>query len=550
MIRILLAGVIAIGLVACSSPGQDTSPNSNLADGTVLPKAEGLCAPGEPALELSGNVSREQQKTYILQPFEVAAGSQRVEVAYTWGDSGSGNTPVTQTVFDLGLWDENGFRNDAGFRGWSGSRQGRIHADQDPVFVQSDAADRSFEPGPINPGEWAVELGVAAVAPDGANWQLVIECKGVGGGATPVDDPVDPNHVANASAGWYQADFHMHAFHSNPNAPDWDDFIAQARTGNVDVLVVTEYITGQHWRTLGALQRAHPDLLIWPGREIITYFGHANTLGETFGVFEYRHGFEDVALAEIQRRSVAAGALFQVNHPETFRGAAFENFCRGCAFELGDEIDWGLVDTIEVHNAAILVTGADIGIGFLPGQIQNPFTQPAIDLWEDKLNEGFFITATSGSDSKGVDDEAERTRKGYGSSSTAIFADNLSRPAITAALKAGRAYIRTRGVAGSPEVDMTATANSETVMFGGSLAADSATLDVNVRDGANQRLRLLVNGAPFLEVPITSADFSQSFPIQRNPATEGPLGTHWRIDVLDEQSLTIIGNPIFLTGNE
>ena len=34
--------------------------------------------------------------------------------------------------------------------------------------------------------------------------------------------------------------------------------------------MVTEYVTGRHWDTLGAVQRANPDLVIWPGREVIT----------------------------------------------------------------------------------------------------------------------------------------------------------------------------------------------------------------------------------------------------------------------------------------
>lgn len=534
-LSLLLASGLVAGLAACTG-------NSSL--GPVVSS----CSPDQGPVELSGELSAAAAKTYLLLPFEVMAGTGRVEVGYSWADSGSGGTPLTQTVFDLGLWDEAGYRSPAGFRGWSGSRQGRIDAGQEPVFVQADTAERGYVPGAIKPGLWHVELGVAAVAPDGANWRVRIQCKRASPGAVPIDDPVDRAHVADAAAGWYHADFHMHGYHSNPDAPSWADFVAQAREAELDVLVVTEYVTGQHWRRLGAVQRSNPDLLIWPGREIITYFGHANTFGETYDVLEYRHGLEDVRLADIQAAAKASGALFQVNHPQTFRGALFENFCRGCGFELDDELDWDRVDTIEVHNGPVLVTGSELGVGAVPGQTENPFTQPAIDLWEAKLNAGFRITATSGSDSKGVDAPADRPRKGYGSSATAIFADNLSRDAVSAALRAGRAYIKTRGARFSPHVEMTASDGAATVMFGGSLAAESAKLRVEVRGGANQTLRLIANGDVVLLVPIPADEFSQDFPIQRVALTEGPLGTFWRVDIADEQALTIIGNPIFLTG--
>ncbi|MBI2383024.1 MAG: CehA/McbA family metallohydrolase [Gammaproteobacteria bacterium] len=185
-------------------------------------------------------------------------------------------------------------------------------------------------------------------------------------GAPPAADPADAGHVARIAPGWYHGDFHMHGYHSNPAAPEWEDFVAQARAAKLDFLMVTEYVTGRHWKTLGAVQRAHPDLLIWPGREIITYFGHVNTHGETPGLHEYRHGFEDVDIGTIQREAKARGALFQVNHPTLFPPPLFSNFCRGCYFELGERIDWAQVDTIEILTGPAIATGADLGAP-LPG---------------------------------------------------------------------------------------------------------------------------------------------------------------------------------------
>ncbi|MGH8453371.1 MAG: CehA/McbA family metallohydrolase, partial [Nevskiales bacterium] len=365
-------------------------------------------------MELTGGVEESQEKTYAVLPVDVRPGTTRVEVGYSWADRQPlGGTPITQTVLDLGVYDADGYRSAAGFRGWSGSRQGKLHNDQDPVFIQADSADRGYYPGPIEIGVWHVELGFAAVAPGGADWAVQLRCLSPAVGPTPVSDPVDASHVARNEAGWYHGDFHMHGFHSNPNAPDWDDLVQQARDAQLDFLMFTEYVTGRHWGELGPVQRANPDLVIWPGREIITYFGHANTHGETPGVFEYRHGFEDVNLGDIQRAAKQAGALFQVNHPTTFPGPVFENFCRGCEFTLGSEIDWNLVDTIEVANGPTLVNCTDLnGSCPLPGEIQNPFLTTASRLWEDLIQQGYKIAPISGCDSKGVDAPDERARTG------------------------------------------------------------------------------------------------------------------------------------------
>lgn len=523
----------ALCLAACS--------NSEVPANRIV----GACAPGAGPQTVSGSVSSGDAKQYRAIAFEVAPGTGRIEVAYGWSDhAGPPSSPLTATTLDLGLWGPDGYREPDQFRGWSGSRQGRLDQEQPPVFIEAGAAERGYVPGAIEPGTWYVDLGIAAVSPQGANWTVQVECKAAGG-SLPVADPVDAQHVARSQPGWFHGDFHMHGFHSNSNAPDWDGFIEQSRAANLDFLMVTEYVTGRHWQTLGAVQRAHPDLLIWPGREVITYFGHVNTHGETPQSLEYRHGFEDIGIAEIQAGAVAADALFQVNHPTIFPGPVFQNLCRGCEFELGDEIDWSQVDTLEVLTGPVLATGADVGLP-IPGQTENPFLQTAIDLWEEQLMAGHRITAVSGSDSKGVDAPEERERKGYGSSATAVFAPQLSRPALKAAIRAGHAYVRTLGASGSPAVEFrVATADGQSGIYGDTVRADTATLHTEVLGGQGQSLRYFANGELVLTVPVTADPFVHEQPATRLP-NEGPLGTFWRIELHNGELRTVIGNPVFL----
>ena len=510
------------------------------------------CGPGLPAIELQGSVTTADAKTYRMLPFEVGLDTGRVELSYRWTEKdGPPVNEFTRTTLDLGLWDERGYRNQAAFRGWGGSRQGRIDENDPPIFVQADSADRGFTPGTIRPGTWYADLGIAAVSQQGANYLVRIQCKAAAA-LESTADPVDASHVARMTPGWYHGDFHMHAYHSNPHAPDWDQFIAMARAVKLDFLMVTEYVTGRHWDTLGAVQRANPDLLIWPGREIITYFGHVNTHGETPGLYEYRHGFEDVNIGWIQQQAKAAGALFQVNHPRIFPPPTFAAFCRGCYFELDSEIDWNLVDLMEIMNAQVVANASDVGAPPAPGSAENPFLQATLDYWDDQLKAGHKITGVSGSDSKGVEpNDAERQRKGYGCSATAVYATELSRAALTAALKAGHAYVRTRGVDHSPALDYIAIAPDSTqAMFGDTLTVgptDAVTLRVTVTGGANQVLRYLRNGETFLEVPIATDPFVNEQVVTRTP-DEGPLGTFWGIETLDTQTRTTIGHPIFLKG--
>ncbi|MDQ4097543.1 MAG: CehA/McbA family metallohydrolase [Actinomycetota bacterium] len=508
---------------------------------TVLDKLRGAdysgvppaCEPDRPALELHGTAFPADAKTYRQLPFEVRPGTSRLEITYSYKALAPAlpDNPITQTVIDLGLWDENGYRDPGGFRGWSGSRH-------ETIFIEADKAERCYRRGPVNPGVWYVELGFAAVGPTGAEWTVTV--RALSGPSAPAlpPDPVDRTHVANSEPGWYHGDFHMHAFHSNPKGPTRQRFVEWARLAHLDFTPVTEYVVGLHWDEYGEIQEENDDLVIWPGREIITYFGHMQSLGETPGFIEYRHGFEDVHVSDIQQRVREKGALFQVNHPTTFAGQLFSRLCRGCAFELEDDIDWRGVDTIEVLNKTVVVRKRLLRGGYV--EVENPFLGSAIELWERKLNEGYRITAVSGSDAK--------LGKGLGSSATAVFARQLSRPALIEAIREGRAYIRTRGVVDSPELDMTATADGQSGTFGSRLVVetgDQAEVRVTVRGGDGQRLRVLRNGEEHHVVRVGSDHFEHRFAAPRL-ADEHRLDTWYRVETFDHRSRTTIGNPVFL----
>jgi hypothetical protein len=151
----------------------------------------------------------------------------------------------------------------------------------------------------------------------------------------------------------------------------------------------------------------------------------------------------------------------------------------------------------------------------------------------------------SGSDSKGVEDPGER----WGTNATVVYASELSRKALQAGIVAGHVYVQTRGAHLSPELDLTATtADGKTGTFGDVLHADTAQVTVTVRHGQGQMLNVYAN-ADKVAVPVlvTSDPFTYTFTATRR-ADEGPLGTFWRVETADLQSLTTIANPVFLDG--
>lgn len=546
--------LLTSALLACGGSPDVALPSNAV----MLPVAKGSCAPDEAKIVHQGSLTTADSKTYFVLPVEVDSATQRIEVAYGWVENGPGTLPLDGSTLDLGLWDENGYRSASGFRGWSGSRQGRIDQSQAPVWIEAGSAERGYSPGPINGGLWYVEVGVGAVTTAGTNWTVEVECLAQSTTTSVLPDPLDPDHVANSNAGWYHGDFHMHGYHSNPEGKPAAEIATQARNVGLGVLFYTEYVVPQHWIELGAAQRANPDLLFYPGREIITYFGHANTLGETPDIVEYRHGFENISLADIQQAAVAAGALFQINHPTTFPGPVFENICRGCAFELGDEIDWSQVHTMEVVTTLIEADATAVGAPASLGTVENPFVQTAVDLWEQQLNAGYKITAVSGSDARGHEDQVPG-QSGYGSTATALLLDELSRAGVRDAILNGRAQVKTYGANHSPHAEVTvSSADGQNGGYGAviSLApSDTATLEIRIQNANGQTLELNQNGELFgVPIPITSDDFTYSQAIFRNPANEGPLGTFWRFDVRAAANPTVpktairtlIANPVWL----
>src|SRR5687768_3966859 len=153
------ADAVAINAVPGSCPGS--------ADGSF----------GAP-LVMTGEFGTDVEGGYVLLPFDVPVGTTAVRVKYCHDQPEAPTNAQIKHVLDLGLYDargSDGFFDEDEFRGWGGSSHPDVTVS--PNGFSSEAqylasprghvhgrTTRGFEPGAIPPGEWAVELGVAAVA--------------------------------------------------------------------------------------------------------------------------------------------------------------------------------------------------------------------------------------------------------------------------------------------------------------------------------------------------------------------------------------------------
>src|SRR4029077_11157366 len=120
--------------------------------------------------------------------FDVQEGTAGLEITLSYtGES-------EKTVIDLGL------RSPAGFRGWSGGGSQTIE-------VGAIRASYGYQPGPIEPGRWAVVLGVPNIR-EGRRDSYTLAVR-------LLSDERTPAPVLKRGPGWFVGDLHSHSGHSD-----------------------------------------------------------------------------------------------------------------------------------------------------------------------------------------------------------------------------------------------------------------------------------------------------------------------------------------------
>jgi hypothetical protein len=529
---------------------------------------------------IEGSFGRGRQGSYVMLPFQVPAGTDAVRVKYCH-DQPLLSTQNSHTI-DMGIYDA---RSDAAdvwdedeFRGWGGSSrkdvtvspEGSIDPDPNPVATEETTV--GYRPGPIPDGEWAVELGVAAIAEelpteDGrVAWRVEIDV---------IDDPAFSDEPyapipydetpAKAEPGWYAGDFHVHARHSNPSDATMRETFdyafcpdpalgercsaAGASPGaDLDFITLSDYVSDRAWDEIGAFQPDYPGHLIVRSAEVITYRGHVNNHGSATFV-DYRTGpvleasldgpdsSRSVSSLEEMRPARPASDIFddihavpggwtQINHPETFPSEVptFSNLCRGCSWEYSEaETDYSKVDAIEIATGPA-------GLQDVPTQPgPNPFTTLAIAFYEAAIDAGGTnaqrIAAVGSSDSHKAGRRPDPvTTAPIGQATTVVRAEELSEQGIGDGVRARHTYVKMWGQSG-PDLRLEASAPGSAdppAIMGDELAAGAATFTarvLNLNEASAARpgpyeLVVVRDGLPLLSVPIPPGEdeFTFQFP--------------------------------------
>ncbi|MFE1560458.1 CehA/McbA family metallohydrolase [Streptomyces sp. NPDC058734] len=473
--RALLARAAAsAGAVAAPSPTAGAAPEPEPVTTTTL---RGTIPPGAP--------------DFVYVPVDVPPGVRELRVSYRY-DRPATPPGTPGNALDIGLFDQHGTAlGGRGFRGWSGGARSEF-------FLRADDATPGYLPGPVDPGRWYVALGPYTVAPQGLPYEITVTCVH-GAPATPAPVVHPPGRIPGRGRAWYRGDCHVHSVHSDGRRTP-TEIIALARAAGLDFINTSEHNThSSHTAWAGA---AAAGLLVLTGEEITTRTGHVLAVGVAPGTFiDWRYRARDHRFARFARAVRQAGGLVVPAHPHAT--------CVGCAWKFG----FAEADAVEVWNG--------------------PWTaddEVSLAAWDATLSGGANgdrrLPALAHSD-------YHRDPDRVGGPQTVVLADDLSREAILAGLRAGRAYATESSAV---SLDFTAvTPRGAHAGIGESLPVAGPDTEVLVRlsvtgaDGCelrlvtDQGLVLTVPGATSAEWRTTAARTAYVRAEVRHPAQAPPL---------------------------
>lgn len=407
---------------------------------------------------------------WVYVPVEVPRGVRELRVDYTY-DKPAVAAGTQGNALDIGLFDQRGTAlGGRGFRGWSGGARSGF-------FVRADEATPGYLAGPVTAGTWYVALAPYTVAPQGLAWEVTVTL--TYGAASPAPRPVyPPGRVKGRGRGWYRGDCHVHSTHSDgKRAPA--GIAALARAAGLDFLHSSDHNTSSAhgaWEGLWG-----EDLLIMTGEEITTRNGHVLALGLEPGTFvDWRYRAGENRFGRFAREIRRAGGLVVPAHPHAT--------CIGCNWKFG----FAEADVVEVWNGPY-----------------TPDDEVALADWDNTLVSGAGWTPAMGNS------DAHRDPDRVGLPQTVVLAEELSRPALLAGLRAGRSY-----VAESAEVSVSFAA------YGPRGAHAGIGERLRVPQDAEVTVRAEVSGAPGRTVGLVT-DRGTLFTSAPLPAS-GTGSVEWR----------------------
>jgi hypothetical protein len=272
---------------------------------------------------------------------------------------------------------------------------------------------------------------------------------------------------------------------------------------------VTDHNTVSHWAQLAAASDS--DLLLIPGQEITTYYGHANVWGAR-GWQEFRCRDNDT-MTRIIDTVHASGGLFSVNHPKD----------NGPAWEYSPNLPFDCVEAWQGVWAS------------------NNYQ--SLNFWGSLLQQGRRVVAVGGSDKHVEPFTGEPRFYDIGTPTTWVYAEELSAAGILGGIQAGHVFISADPQ--GPELYLAADADGDGLyegMMGDEVviaAGRPVMLRAQVVGGRGLVLRI-VSGEGVKRVPVESDDFAHRWQARPNG------DTFYRLELVELSGGKVGRNPATL----
>lgn len=216
-----------------------------------------------------------------------------------------GTAALTVRLTHVGGVIDLGCGGPGGFRGWSGGAR-------DTYTIAADWATPGYLPGEPEPGEWNVWLRLHRIPPDGVPYEVTVTF----GDRAPdrpetLMPPVATERPARrdglpepSGMRWMAGDLHAHTVHSDGTLTVPELAGLAVREG-LDFLAVTDHNTVSHHPELPGVSK-HAGIVLVPGQEVTTDYGHANVFGDT-GWIDFRRPAAEWDPGD--------GGVLSINHP-------------------------------------------------------------------------------------------------------------------------------------------------------------------------------------------------------------------------------------------
>jgi hypothetical protein len=478
-----------------------------LVGATAVVKTQESARNSPPNIVLTGDVKGAQNKTYFEVPFKVPSDTHRISVDFQYTGK------EERATLDLGIADPERFR------GQSGGNKSQF------TISETDATP-SYLPGAIPAGEWKLLIAVPNMrAQTVAHFHAEIRFN------SREEDSSFTLHPLVAGKRWYRGDLHMHTAHSDGSCASQSGAkvpcpvfvsVQTAAERGLDFIAITDHNADSQYDAERELQPYFDRVLLIPGREMTTFYGHFNIFGVTQFV-DYRITPGGLDLNTVLEDVKSKGGIASVNHAESPDGEV----CMGCRWEPAAGVDMSLFAAVEVINGG-------------------PFMLSSAKYWDAQLREGHRLSAVGGSDSHNATNPA-RPGGSIGWPTTAVEADELSVPAILHGIRAGRTFVDLTA-SHDKVVDFEAESGGAHARMGEALHVDAgAKIGVRIQTAGCTGLvvHLLLDGGEVTAVPPLPVD-SASGPVEATLTASS--GRHWlRVEVRDSKgSLQLVSSPIYI----